>query len=155
MKTTRTYKQVQVYFIAFPGTKQAFPGTAPDKSPDGREVRAAGIPMVLGAPAFNAYPDDLDDEERVQDEAMRLADWALETNPELFGLPDEDDLDYQGYNDKSIELAEIIMDTIAGETRREFTPENPRCFWQWVQDTEIVPGVVVRAACFEHQETAR
>lgn len=136
----RTYKQIQVYFIAFPGTKQSFPD---------------GIPMVLGTPAFNAYPDDLDDEERVQDDAMKLADWALAMNPELFGLPVEGD-EYEGYNDKSIELVEIILDTIEGHSRVVAeTVENPRCFWQWVQDTEIVPGVIVRAACFEHQESAR
>lgn len=131
----RTVRKFQVYFIAFPDIAPIFPGS-----------EFAGIGG--GSPLIETHPYD---DEKIQDGAMEMADWALETNPALFGLPDETD-EYEGYNDASIWVAGAIAD--ATDERRDETeqePENPACMWRWVRDIEIVPGVAVRAAYFEYE----
>ena len=128
-------KKFQVYFIAFPGKEQLFP--------------ESDVPMIKGAPWLESPPDN---DEYIQDCAMGMADWALNENPRLFGL-DENDPEYQGYNDKSIEIAGEIMRTMDGENKLVTEEiENARASWQWVSNIEIVPGVIVRAAYFEYEE---
>lgn len=89
---------------------------------------------------------DEDDTEAISDAAIELVDWAIERNPEVFGVDwDLAAAGYEEYNDLSIELAGRIHDATEGRRR---TKGDGDVWSEWYQDAKLAEGVVVRVAAF-------